>query len=80
MKILELINEKEVFPDVKTPSPKEIAEKHGVKLSVIRDELKLGIEVEYEHTGDRSASREIALDHLAEHPRYYTKLKRVESH
>lgn len=40
-------------------------------------QLRMGIEVEMEHTKDRRLAREIALDHLAEDPKYYTKLKRV---
>lgn len=40
-------------------------------------QLAMGIEVEMEHTKNRKLAREIALDHLAEDPRYYTKLKRV---
>ena len=38
-------------------------------------ELKIGIEVEMEHTDDREESKKIALQHLAEDPEYYTKLK-----
>ncbi|TFH43852.1 MAG: hypothetical protein E4H01_11565 [Lysobacterales bacterium] len=41
------------------------------------DQLKMGIKVEMEHTKDRKLAREIALDHLSEDPRYYTKLKKV---
>jgi hypothetical protein len=41
-------------------------------------ELKMGIEVEYEHTTNPLISRKIALDHLAETPDYYTRLKRME--
>lgn len=40
-------------------------------------QLRMGIEVEMEHTKDKRLAREIALDHLAEDPKYYTKLKRV---
>lgn len=40
-------------------------------------QLRMGIEVEMEHTKDRRLAREIALDHLAEDPKYYTKLKKV---
>lgn len=42
-------------------------------------ELARGIEVELEHTKNRRLAKEIALDHLAEDPRYYTKLKRIHS-
>jgi len=37
-------------------------------------ELKMGIEVEMEHTDDPSKAKVIALQHLAEDPKYYTKL------
>jgi Protein of unknown function (DUF5661) len=42
------------------------------------DELKMGIEVEYEHTTSPLISRKIAMDHLVETPDYYTRLKRME--
>ena len=37
-------------------------------------ELKKGIAVEMEHTDDPKVAKKIALDHLAEDPKYYTKL------
>jgi hypothetical protein len=40
--------------------------------------LRRGIAVELEHTGDRALAMEIAMDHLAEHPRYYEALERAE--
>ena len=44
-------------------------------------ELAMGIKHEMEHTKDRRIAREIAMDHLSENPRYYSKLKKcnVES-
>jgi hypothetical protein len=39
---------------------------------VNQNELKVGIEVEMEHTNDRKKALEIALDHLTEHPQYYS--------
>lgn len=39
------------------------------------NELRMGIQVEKEHTPNESLAKEIALDHLAEDPHYYTKLK-----
>lgn len=42
------------------------------------DELKMGIEVEYEHTTNPMMSRKISMDHLVEIPDYYTRLKRME--
>lgn len=42
-------------------------------------ELKMGIEVEYEHTDDRDIAEGIAKDHLSEFPDYYTRLKKMET-
>jgi len=51
---------------------------HKLKLkNVDKNELKMGIEVELEHTNSRELAKEIALDHLAEDPKYYTNLKKV---
>lgn len=41
-------------------------------------ELKLGMEVEMEHTVDRKVAKQIALDHLTEIPDYYTRLLKME--
>jgi gamma-glutamylcyclotransferase (GGCT)/AIG2-like uncharacterized protein YtfP len=43
-------------------------------------ELAMGIKEEYEHTDDRRIAQRIALDHLGEDPRYYSKLKRCFDH
>jgi hypothetical protein len=37
-------------------------------------ELRVGTAIEMEHTNRRAVAREIAMDHLTEDPRYYTKL------
>jgi len=42
-------------------------------------ELKMGIEVELEHTPNRLVAERIALDHLAEVKDYYTRLKKMEA-
>jgi hypothetical protein len=47
------------------------------KEDVDPDQLKMGIKVELEHTNDRKIAEEIALDHLAEDKKYYSKLKKV---
>lgn len=52
----------------------DIAAIHGVSKEEIDIELKKGLEVEREHTSDPLAAREIAMDHLVEDPKYYTKL------
>jgi len=58
----------------------DIAKKHGVSNQQIKDQLKMGIKVELEHTDDKSLAAEIAMDHLVEDPEYYTKLKKMEEH
>ena len=40
-------------------------------------ELETGIEVEAEHTSDLDERRKIAMDHLKEDPKYYSKLKKA---
>ena len=41
-------------------------------------QLARGIEHELEHTADPALAKEIAKDHLIEHPDYYTRLERME--
>ena len=41
------------------------------------NELKMGIEVELEHTDDKDVATTIAKQHLAEDPAYYSKLKTI---
>ena len=57
----------------------DIAKIHNVSVDSINSELKMGIEVEMEHTPVKSISKKIALDHLTEIPDYYTRLKKMES-
>lgn len=66
--------------DVKTLSLSGLAKKHKVSIEHLKSQLKMGIEVEKEHTTDIATAEEIALDHLGEDPNYYTKLKKIESH
>lgn len=68
----------EVLPDVKTLGVNAIAKKHQVSPEAIRKQLARGIKVELEHTTDPKLAREIALDHLAEMPDYYSRLARME--
>lgn len=42
------------------------------------DQLLMGIKVEQEHTTDKFRALEISIDHLAEFPDYYTRLKEME--
>jgi len=41
-------------------------------------EVKMGIDVEMEHTDNKKIAKRIALDHLAEFPDYYTRLLKME--
>lgn len=43
-----------------------------------KDELEMGIKVEAEHTICPKMARRITLDHLAEFPDYYSRLKKME--
>jgi hypothetical protein len=60
------------------------------KYKVPKDQLRIGVKVEKEHDGpmgkdtDVVGSKEdvvkIAVAHLREDPKYYTKLKKIEDH
>lgn len=65
------------YLNAKTLTPKQIAKKHGVSIESINKALEIGIKTEHEHTKDSSIAKEIALDHLAERPDYYDKLKKA---
>ena len=41
-------------------------------------EIKMGIEVEMEHTSSKFLAERISKDHLAEFPDYYTRLAKME--
>lgn len=47
--------------------------------SLIKKQLMMGIKVEKEHTDNEDKAKEIAMDHLWEDPRYYSKLKKIET-
>ena len=57
----------------------DIASKHSVPLKLINQQYRMGIQVEREHTNDKEKASEIAMDHLWEDPKYYTKLRAMES-
>lgn len=65
--------------DVKTFTPAQLAKKHNVSVETIQRQLEKGINAELEHTTDERIAREIALDHLAEHPDYYDRLAKAEA-
>ena len=56
----------------------QIAEKHKLPIEDLTSQLKLGIKTEMEHTDNKKQAKEIAMDHLAEDPKYYTKLKKAK--
>lgn len=56
----------------------DIAKKHGVELEELQKEFNKGISVEREHTENEDVAKEIAMDHLFEDPKYYTKLSKIE--
>lgn len=59
-------------------TPEDIAKKHGVDVSVINKQLKMGIKIEHEHSPDDNVAAEIAKDHLSETPFYYSYLEEME--
>lgn len=59
-------------------TPESIAKKHGVSVDLIKKQIAMGIIIEREHTNDDAKAKEIAMDHLAEFPDYYTRLKKME--
>lgn len=56
----------------------DIAKKHGVDVSIINNQIKMGVKVEVEHTKDKNVAAEIAKDHLTETPFYYDYLEEME--
>jgi transcriptional regulator of heat shock response len=60
-------------------TPEQIAKKHDVPVSKIKNQLKKGIKVEKEHTKDEEIASVIASQHLDELPDYYDRLAKVET-
>ena len=56
-----------------------LAKRHKVSTKAIEDQIAKGIKVELEHTTDKNIAHEIAMDHVYEDPKYYDKLKKVET-
>lgn len=46
---------------------------------VDQEQVRMGIEVELEHVPCRDMAERIVMDHLAEIPDYYTRLKKMEA-
>lgn len=56
--------------------PKKEIQKPAKEKDVDPKELVMGIKIEMEHTDDKEEAKKIALQHLAENPKYYSKLKK----
>jgi hypothetical protein len=59
-------------------SLEDISKKFDFDIDKLKKELESGTKVEMEHTDDKSKAKEIAMDHLAEMPDYYTRLEKME--
>jgi len=57
----------------------DIAKKHDIPLIKIAKAFVKGFNFELEHTKDQSQANEIAMEHLYEDPKYYVKLKKIET-
>jgi hypothetical protein len=57
----------------------DLAKKHKVDINTLTKELRTGIKTEMEHTTNKQKAKEIAMDHLAEDPKYYSKLTKMET-
>lgn len=75
-KTLLQIVQKHAYDDSKDSVTPEKIEKMKMFL---QKELQNGIKIEMEHTNDQKIAREIAMDHLMEDPKYYQKLKKIET-
>jgi len=52
----------------------DVANHHKVDIKVLEKELQKGIAIEKEHGDDEAKAKKIAMDHLWENPKYYSKL------
>jgi ATP-dependent Clp protease ATP-binding subunit ClpC len=78
-KLNEMVNEDKIKGGLADKlTKKEIANKFNIEVDDIEKQLEMGIKVEMEHTSDKKMSEEIAMDHLAEIPDYYTRLAKME--
>ena len=57
----------------------QIAKKHRLEVSFVKNQLEMGIPIEHEHTKNKNLATDIALQHLDEIPDYYTRLKKMEA-
>ena len=60
--------------------PGSLSRREGVNVGdVDKKQLEMGVKVEREHVAEKPLARGISLDHLAEIPDYYTRLKKMEA-
>jgi predicted DNA-binding protein YlxM (UPF0122 family) len=59
-------------------SLEDIANKYNVSIDVVKEQMKLGIKSEMEHTFDVRIAAEIAKDHLSEKLTYYKDLQQID--
>ena len=64
--------------DVRTPGDKEIAKKFKISLARVRSLVKDGAKHEKEHNTDQKKAEQVARDHIAERPDYYTMLNKAD--
>ena len=58
-------------------SLREIANIHQVPLSELKEQVRMGMKSESEHTPSKREQMKIVKDHLFENPKYYTVLKKA---
>jgi len=70
----------EIFNEQLKPhkTPEQLAKKHNVPLSQIKNQLKKGTKVEKEHTKNIELATTIASQHIDELPNYYDRLSKAE--
>jgi len=57
---------------------KSLSKKHNLPLMILKREFRKGLKVEAEHTQDPDVAAQIAMDHLTEDGKYYSKLATIE--
>jgi len=56
----------------------DIAKKHNITPEKIEAQIKIGVEIEKEHSDDAEEAKKVAMDHLVEFPDYYDRLVKME--
>ena len=73
-KLEEALSKKDVIVLTKSDKSKleRLEKKHKVSFDSLYKEFEKGVKVEKEHMKNIKETKKIALDHLAEDPKYYT--------